>query len=293
MSETVIHNTSSLQRRLLAWLENPRTEQFIIGVIIINALVLGLETSPAIYARFGPLLEAIDAICLWIFTVELLAKIYVHRLRFPRDPWNVFDFLVVAIAWIPATGSFAVLRALRVLRVLRLITTVPAMRKVVSGLLQAIPGVGTVMLLLSLVFYVFSVMTTMLYGATFPEWFGTLPRSAYTLFQIMTLESWSMGIVRPVMEKHPHAWAVFIPFILITSFTVLNLFIGIIVNAMQVEAEEMIHAEHEERQRESAMILAEIRKLRKEVSALREKAPACPDEKGNIDSNSSSARTSS
>ena len=259
---------------LRAWLREllarPVTEYVIVGVIVVNAVVLGLETSPAIYGRFGPLLEAIDAICLWIFTIEIAARLFVERLRFPFSAWNLFDFAVVAVSWLPSSSAFSVLRALRVLRVLRLITVVPSMRRVVGGLLQAIPGVGAIIALMALVFYVFSVMTTMLYGATFPEWFGSIPRSAYTLFQIMTLESWSMGIVRPVMEKHPYAWAVFIPFILVTSFTVLNLFIGIIVNAMQAEQEEAMHAEHEQRRQEIAEVLAEVRTLRREMAALRE-----------------------
>ena len=260
-------------RRLLA---SPRAEYVIVGVIILNAIVLGLETSPAIMERHGPLLKAIDTLCLWFFSAELAARMFVERLRFARSAWNIFDFVVVAIAWLPSGGAFSVLRALRVLRVLRLITVVPSMRRVVGGLLQAIPGVGAIIALMALVFYVFSVMTTMLYGATFPQWFGNLGRSAYTLFQIMTLESWSMGIVRPVMEKHPYAWAVFVPFILITSFTVLNLFIGIIVNAMQAEQEEAMHAEHMQRQKEIAEVLAEVRALRAVVEDMRRRGDGAP-----------------
>ncbi len=258
----------SLRQRIRRVLETESAEKTIVAVIVANAIVLGLETYPAVQARFGPLLVALDHVFLWFFTIEIIARIYAHGLRFFRGAWNLFDFAVVAIAWLPAAGPFSVLRALRVLRVLRLITTVPSIRRVVNGLLQAIPGVGSIMLLLFLVFYVFSVMATMLYGADFPEWFGSLERSAYTLFQIMTLESWSMGIVRPVMEKHPYAWAFFVPFILVTSFTVLNLFIGIIVNAMQAEHEAELRAEHEERSREIHMLLEEIRSLRAEVRAL-------------------------
>ncbi len=267
---------SGPRARLRRLLRDERTEYFIIAIILLNAAVLGLETSSSIMERFGPLLMVLDALCLWIFTLELAARLYVERARFVRSPWNIFDFVVVAIAWMPSSGAFAVLRALRVLRVLRLITIVPSMRRVVGGLLQAIPGVGAIIALMGLVFYVFAVMTTMLYGATFPEWFGDLGRSAYTLFQIMTLESWSMGIVRPVMEKHPFAWAVFVPFILVTSFTVLNLFIGIIVNAMQAEQEEAMHAEHEQRQKEIAQVLAEVRSLRALVE--RNMASPCPDD---------------
>ena len=153
---------------------------------------------------------------------------------------------------------------------LRLVSTVPSMRRVVQGLLHAVPGMGSIVLLLSLIFYVFSVMATKLYGETFPEWFGTIGASAYTLFQIMTLESWSMGIVRPVMEAYPRAWAFFLPFILATAFTVLNLFIGIIVDAMQSTHNEEAQEERAQVFNETALVLEEVRALRKEVAALKE-----------------------
>ncbi|WP_341650215.1 ion transporter [Thauera humireducens] len=143
-------------------------------------------------------------------------KLIVYRQRFFRSGWNVFDFTIVAITLAPHGEGLQVLRSLRILRALRLVSVVPSMRKVVSALLKAIPGMGSVVTLLLLVFYVASVMTTKL-GADFPEWFGTIGASFYTLFQVMTLESWSMGIARPVMEAHPYAWVFFVLFILLTS----------------------------------------------------------------------------
>ncbi len=257
---------AKLERLLLSRL----AEWTVTGAIIANAVVLGLETYAAVTERIGGLLLFLDRFFLWFFTFEIAARLYVSGWRFFRGAWNLFDFSVVAISWV-AAGPFATLRALRVLRVLRLISTVPSIRQVVSGLLQAIPGVGAIMALLLLVFYVFSVIATQLYGQAFPEWFGSLGRSAYTLFQIMTLESWSMGIVRPVMKEFPFAWMFFVPFILVTSFTVLNLFIGIIVNAMQVEHEAEMKAEQEVRDRAVHQILEELRNLRAEVRALRER----------------------
>ena len=202
----------------------------------------------------------------------------VHRLAFFRDPWSVFDFLVVGIALVPATDNLSVLRALRVLRVLRLITVVPALRRVVGGLILALPGMGSIALLLLLVFYVFAVMATQLYGDDFPELFGNLGRSAFTLFAVMTLETWVDGVVKPVMEKYPYAWMFFIPYILITTFAVLNLFIAVIVNAMQTEHEAARKEEerqYAEEQRKLGKIsateedvLAEVRALRAEVKAL-------------------------
>ncbi len=182
---------------------DPRTERVVMILIIINAIILGLETSPAVMARFGPALELIDHIILGVFVVELTARIFVHRLAFFRDPWSLFDFVVVVIALVPASETFSVLRALRVLRVLRLITAVPALRRVVEGLLAALPGMGSIALLIGLIYYVFAVMATKMYGQDFPALFGSLGDSLFTLFTVMTLEGWVDGVVKPIMEKHP------------------------------------------------------------------------------------------
>lgn len=216
-----------------AWLDAPFFQRTILALIVINAVILGLETSSSVMQAVGRWIVFIDKIILAVFVAELSLRLFVHRLAFWRDPWSVFDFSVVAIALVPATGPLAVLRALRVLRVLRMLTIVPSMRRVVGALLSAIPGLSSIALVLLLVFYVFGVIATHLFGALFPDWFGHLGRSLYTLFQVMTLESWSMGIARPVMEQAPWAWAFFIVFILFATFTMLNLFIAIIVNAMQ------------------------------------------------------------
>ena len=249
-------------------IESRRFETIITALIVINAITLGLETSATAMARFGGLLVALDRLVLAVFVLELLARFAVYRLDFFRDPWRIFDFFVVAVALVPATGNLSVLRALRILRVLRLVSVVPSLKRVVGGLVAALPGMGSIVLLLGLVFYVFSVMATKLYAETFPEWFGTLGEAAYTLFQVMTLESWSMGIVRPVMDVHPYSWMFFIPFIVLTSFAVLNLFIGIIVSAMQEEHDASASEQRDLLQQEQETILAEIRALREEVRAL-------------------------
>ncbi|WP_106751702.1 ion transporter [Pannonibacter carbonis] len=254
---------------VLALTSSRRWEAFIISVIVFNAVTLGLETSGTVVAAIGPQLHFIDAAILVIFVVELLMRLYAHRLSFFKDPWSLFDFAIVAIALVPASGPFSVLRALRILRVLRLISVVPSLRRVIGGLLAALPGMGSIIVLMSLVYYVFAVMATKLYGATFPDWFGDLGRSTYTLFQVMTLESWSMGIVRPVMEVHPYAWIFFIPFLLCTAFTVLNLFVGIIVSAMQDEHEQEAQEDRKALQSETTLVLEELRALRAEVAELR------------------------
>jgi len=227
---------------LRTWLksvvEADLTRNLIIVLIVINAIVIGLETSPGAMEMAGPLLKAIDLFALSVFVLEIAAKLVIYRLAFFRDPWNVFDFAIVAAALLPSGAGFSVLRALRILRALRLVSAIPKMRTVVQALLSAVPAMGSVIGLLGLVFYIAAVMATKLFGEGFEEWFGTIGRSLYSLFQIMTLESWSMGIVRPVMEVYPKAWVFFVPFILITSFAVLNLFIAIIVNAMHEAAED-------------------------------------------------------
>jgi voltage-gated sodium channel len=258
---------------VIAWLrtivENPNTERMVMALIIINATVLGLETSQEVMATSGPLLEVIDHVLLTIFVAELAARIIVHRLDFFRDPWSVFDFLVIGIALVPATENFTVLRALRILRVLRLITAIPTLKRVVAGLLASLPGMGSIVFLIGLIYYMFSVMGTKLFGATNPELFGTLGRSLYTLFTVMTLEGWTNDVAKPVMEHHPYAWIYLFAFIIVATFMVLNLFIGVVVNAMQAEAVKAEEAERVIVHEEAAPILAEVKGLRQEVAALR------------------------
>ncbi len=229
----------TLRENITALIEQPRFQNAIIGVIIFNAILLGFETSQPLMSRIGGLIHLLDFLCLCIFVVEIALKLYAYRTGFFRSGWNVFDLIIIGIALFPAAQGFSVLRALRILRVLRVISATPSLRRVVEGFLTALPGMGSVFMLMSLIFYIGSVMATKLFGAAFPEWFGTLGGSAYSLFQIMTLESWSMGIVRPVMEQFPYAWAFFVPFIMVTTFAVVNLLVGLIVNSMQdAHAEE-------------------------------------------------------
>ena len=251
-----------MREKLQHLIESSRFEWTITAVIIANAIVLGLETVPAFMRDYGGVLMLLDKAAIAIFVAEIALKLFVYRHRFFASGWNVFDLLIVGVALVPVSQQFSVLRALRILRVLRLISVVPSMRQVVQGLLGAIPSMGTVIALLSLIFYIGAVMATKLFGQAFPQWFGTIGESLYSLFQIMTLESWSMGIVRPVMEQFPYAWAFFVPFILATSFIVLNLFIAIIVTAMEQESNEEAVHEREE-------ILREIRALRRDVAELK------------------------
>ncbi len=208
-------------------LESAGVRKFITAVILFNAVILGLETSDMAMAKVGLLIGFLDRICLAIFVVELVLKLLVYRLRFFRDGWNIFDFVIVAVSLVPAAQS------LSVLRILRVVSVAPRLRRVVEGFITALPGMASVFLLMGIIFYIGSVISTQLFSTDFPKWFGSLAQSAYSLFQIMTLESWSMGIVRPVMEVYPYAWAFFVPFIMVTTFAVVNLLVGLIVNFMQ------------------------------------------------------------
>ena len=247
--------------RLGHWIESPAPRNFIIALILINAAILGMETSPAIMDRVGPLLIAANKLILAVFVLEIMIKLIAFGPRFFRSGWNLFDFFVVGIALVPASGPLEILRALRILRVLRLLSQVPRLRQIIESLLRALPGMGWTAALLLLIFYIFAVMGTMLFGQQFPEYWGGLGRSFFSLFQIMTLESWSSGIARPMQEQIPMIWLFFVPFILISSFMVLNLFIAIIVSATQ-----SIHADEEAIERQK--LLEELRSINQRLERI-------------------------
>jgi len=251
-------------------LESRTFEWTITALILVNAVILGLESSPGMMAAWGPLLTGLDKALLAVFVVELGLKLLIYRQKFFQSGWNLFDSTIIAIALVPASGPLSVLRALRVLRVLRLITIIPSLRRVVGAMLSALPGMGSIIVLLALVFYVSAVMATKLFAATEPEAFGDLGRSLYTLFQLMTLDGWSGEIVKPVLENHPYAMFFFLPFILFSAFVVLNLFIGVVVGAMQDEAQDVVASAALTTQAREEALLNEMRALRGEVEALRE-----------------------
>lgn len=266
-------NVSRKRIRLAEWIESDGLQYFIVAVIIVNAVVLGLETSSAAMSSWGNLILFIDKMCLLFFVMELGIKLVSYQNRFWRSPWNLFDLVVVLVALVPGAGPWSVLRTLRVLRVLRLLTVIPSLRKVVTAFLHSIPGLSGVAAVMSIFFYTAGVLATKLFGATHPEWFGTLGSSLYTLFQVMTLESWSMGIVRPVMETFPLAWMFFVPFIIVATFTILNLFIGIIVSTMQ---ELAIPPKIEAKTPELEVLL---NRMQGDLDILREKVQSIPKEK--------------
>jgi voltage-gated sodium channel len=255
-----------IREKIGVFVESQKVQNAILGLIIFNAVTLGIETSDSITREYGTILHILDRAVLGVFVIEVGGKLFYRGFGFFKSGWNVFDFIIVGIALFPASGPLAVLRALRILRAFRLMSMVPQMRNVVQALITAIPGMLSIVALISLIFYVSSVLATNLFGADFDVWFGTIGRSMYSLFQIMTLESWSMGIVRPVMELYPYAWAFFVPFILVTSFAVINLFIGVIVDSMQTQHREVTA----EVLSETATIEGKIDAVEKELGDLRQ-----------------------
>ena len=274
MTSTGSATSPTIRQHVRRLVDHSISQKVVMTLIVINAITLGFETSVTIMGHIGPVLLMFDKFVIAIFCVEIILRIYAHGLAFFRDPWGVFDFIVVAITLTPSNDSLSVLRSLRVLRVLRLVSAVPRLRRIVAALLHAVPGVAAIGALLMLVFYVFAVITTKLFGSAFSDWFGTIGESMFTLFQIMTLESWSMGIVRPVMEAYSWAWIVFVAFIVLSSFTVLNLFIAIIIDSMQslhdsekeetvTEMSDVVHSEHLDR-------AAEFQELKREMQEIKD-----------------------
>jgi len=273
---TAAGGPAGLRARLAEMIAHPYFERTVISVIVLNAITLGLETSDSIMQSWGGLLHAADRLMLAFFVAELAARMFVAGPRFIRDPWNLFDTVIVAIALVPATGNLSILRALRILRVLRLITVIPSVKRVVGSLLGAIPSMSSIIILLLLINYVFAVMATKLFGERFEENFGTLGASFFTFFQIMTLEGWSGDVVRPVMEVYPWAWAFFVPYIVIATFMVLNLFIGIVVDAMQQQSLEEEREHEGARQVDTERLLAEVAALRAELRLVSAGRPLPP-----------------
>ena len=273
MAENKIHTNNSVTwiKKLGLFVEGRTAQNWITALIVLNAATLGLETEEALIQNYGEILSTIDSLILSVFTIEILIKVLYRRLSFFKNGWNIFDFIIIGIALVPSSGPLSVLRTLRIFRAMRLLSVVPSMRKVTQALFLAIPGILSVGTIIILIFYVSAVLSTNFFGNEFEPWFGNIGSSMFTLFQIMTLESWSMGIVRPVMDSFSWAWAFFVPFILVTSFAVLNLFIGIIVDAMQTQNSQIkVNDENEliGGSIEAKEIRAEISKLSQEINEL-------------------------
>jgi len=245
-------------KKLRALVDSNGFQNAILIVIVINSIIMGLQTSKTIVANIGNVLEIIDYICLAIFIVEILLKLIAYGGKFFTDAWNWFDVIVIICSVISGLAFLKVLRVFRIFRVfktlkalkglkaMRLVSRLDKLRMIIGAIGKSIPGISWTAVLLLLIYYIFGIIGTTLFGEAFPDWFGTLGKSIYTLFQVMTLESWSMGISRPVMEAFGWAWVYFVPFVLISSFVVMNVVVGIVVNSIS-EVQEQLAKEREER----------------------------------------------
>lgn len=217
--------------KLAKIVQSTKFSNFILLIIISNAVILGLDTIKLDYDT-QYILSILDKICLYIFIIEIILKFIVYRFTFFKNGWNIFDFFIISISLVPNGGSLSIFRALRIIRVLRVFSIIPRMKMIAQALINSLSGMLGVGVLLLIFFYIYAVITTRLFANDFPEYFGNLGKSLYTLFQIMTLESWSNGIVRPILKLYPYSWIIFVSFILIVSFIVLNMTIGIIVDSI-------------------------------------------------------------
>ena len=263
MSADGIHPLGNSQRKVQQLVENPVFRGGVLTLIIINAVILGAETFPQVMGSVGPLLHRVDQFILYGFLIEIGLRIFAFRGDYFRNGWNVFDFVVVLVSLLAATIGLAALRAFRVLRVLRVITIIPRMRIVVSALLDSLPGIASVGVVLALIIYVFAVIASNLYGAAHPDRFGDVFTAMYTLFQVMTLEGWP-DIAASVLETHPQSWFFFLSFLLLATFTMLNLFVAIVVRVVEEECEPITDDSAENQKQ----IAAELAALRKEIAAL-------------------------
>ncbi len=247
-----------MQTRVRNAIETNWFQKTIVSLIILNSILIGLETSPAVMERFGFYIDQIDRLILLLFVIEIVLKLYAYGVDFFKSAWNLFDTIVIAISIIPSVGAaFTVLRALRILRTLRLLKNIPKLKLIIESLLHSIPSIGWIAVLLVIIFYIFAVIGNSLFGVTNPDYFGSLVKTTFTLFQIMTLESWASGIARPIISHTPLAAIYFVVFILIATYTTLNIFIAIVVNTMnelhlkglqeeEKEIKKFVHIEHEE-----------------------------------------------
>ncbi|MBK8550357.1 MAG: ion transporter [Ignavibacteria bacterium] len=258
------------RKHLAKFLDGNKVQSFITGLIFINAITLGLETSASIRSSVGIYLQMFDNFVILVFATEISLKLYANGLKFFKSGWNLFDFTIVLISLIPSTGSLSVLRALRVLRILRLLKMAPRLKFIVNSLFKSLPDLIWIFILILIFYYLYSVMGTKLFGESFPELFGTLPTSMFTLFQLMTLEDWANGVAKPVMSVFPYAYIYFISFILITSVVVLNLIIAVIVSgleAIQTEERKILMDELEKDiESDKREILTELRSLKNKLS---------------------------
>ncbi len=236
---TIQRRSVSMREHLVNLVESKPFSRFILVIIIMNRCVLGLETLPEVAAHSGVLLHALNTISIAIYATEAILKLVAHGSSYFRSGWNIFDFLIVITSVIPSGGVFSGLRMLRIVRTLqalRLVSGLAPMRKIVSAILRSLPGIGWTVVLLLLLYYVFSIIGIQLFGTEYPD-FGSIGASFTTLFELTTLEGWQ-DTVMPITDVHNWAWIYFLTFIFLASFILLNVVVGIVVDSFEVAREE-------------------------------------------------------
>lgn len=263
-----------IEHILRNFLESPRFQNFITFIIILNSILIGLETYPEVVKDYESTIDAFDMVILVCFTIEIVLKIFIYRRQFFTNGWDVFDFFVIGISILPAAGSFSIFRALRIIRTLRLLKSLPKLRLIIESLLHSLPSIGWIVVLLAIVYYIYAVVGYNLFSSGYPEYFGSLESALFTLFQIMTLESWSSAIARPIMDGVPYAAVYFVTFILIATYTTLNVFIAIVVNTMNQLAMQGMKEEEEQLKlfvaQQNKLLHKKLDELQKEVVELRQ-----------------------
>lgn len=218
-------------------------EFFIIGIILISALLIGLETSADLVAQYEEQIAWGNRIVLGIFIIEAILKMWALAPspgRYFKEGWNVFDFSIILMALIPSTGDLAMLaRLARLLRVLRLISAIPELRLIVATLMKSIPSMGNIMLLMGVIFYIYAVAGQQLFHAHDPQHWDNLGISLLTLFRIVTLEDWT-DVMYTAMEMHPLSWIYFVSFVIMGTFVIINLFIAVVLNNLEEAKEERL-----------------------------------------------------
>lgn len=259
-------NMAGIRHATGSFIDHPVTQRFIVLVLLLNAVTLGLDTSDAVMATYGPPIDQINRVIPVVFVIEVGLRFFARGWRFFRETWNVFDVIIITVSFLPSGSAFSALRALRILRILHVISLVPRMRHVVAAMIRSLPQIGSILALLLIISYISAVIVTHLYGADYPELFGSIGASVLTLFQLMTLEGWAQEVVRPVMETHPYSVLLFVPYMLMTAFAILNLFTAVLVDSMQILQQNYTH---ERAEQETAQIIStELISVKSDVRAL-------------------------
>jgi voltage-gated sodium channel len=261
--------------KLETFLNSHIAQDLLAILLVLNAVILGMETSVNLMDEYGTYLVALDTIILYVFVFEIALRLIAGGFRFFKCGWNLFDFVIIAISISAAATSLSALRTLRVLRLLRFLSLSPSMKFLVSSLGRALPGILNIALILLAMFYIWAVVACQSFGSDNPP-FASLTRSMYTLFQVMLGDNFG-ELTNKVMETHPYAYLFFIPYMIVMAFTILNLFFGLIVGSMQGAAEEentkalAKHAgvEHDPEMTQNKLILNELRDLKKQINGLK------------------------